>query len=71
MNWGMIQIQGLTNTYFRFDLKDGVPILDESFFVDKINDTDKHKILNKNSTLYKDIQKKLDEYFLNIKKSLI
>lgn len=62
-NWGMIQINNFSNTYFRFDMVDGKPKLDTSFFADQIENPDeKHKKLSPESDLYKGIQQLLNDY---------
>lgn len=61
--WGTIQINKFSNTYFRFDLKNGKPILDTSFFAEQVdNPEEKHKNISSESELYIGIQKLLDDY---------
>ncbi|WP_103109482.1 hypothetical protein [Brevibacillus reuszeri] len=61
--WGMIQINNFSNTFYRFDMVDGKPKLDTSFFADQIENPDeKHKYLSPESDLYKGIQQLLDDY---------
>jgi hypothetical protein len=63
-DWGIVQINGLSDTYFRFDLQDGKPVLDDSFFANRMKDeNEKHRTLDRESELYKGIQKLLNEYF--------
>jgi hypothetical protein len=65
--WGIIQINNFSNTYFRFEVQDGKSVLDDSFFADQIEDKEeKHRKLNLESDLYKGIQKLLDEYFVEL-----
>lgn len=62
-DWGIIQINNFSNTFFRFEMVDGKPKLDTSFFADQIeNPEEKHKYLSPESDLYKGIQKLLDDY---------
>ncbi|MFF0828717.1 hypothetical protein ACFYU8_18070 [Brevibacillus sp. NPDC003359] len=61
--WGKVQINNFTNTYFRFELVNGKPKLDTSFFADQIEDpNEKHKRLSPDSDLYKWIQQLLEDY---------
>lgn len=63
-NFGLIQINNFSNTYFRFDMKDGKPVLDTSSFADKIDNlNEKQKNLNKDSELYIAVQQLIIDYF--------
>ncbi|PLC14022.1 hypothetical protein BV582_20840 [Bacillus paralicheniformis] len=60
--WGIVQINSLSNTYFRFEIVDGKLKLDTSFFADKEEDPEeKHKELKPDTELFKGVQKALDE----------
>jgi hypothetical protein len=64
--WGIIQINNFSNTYFRFELKNGKPVLDTSLFSDQVeNPEEKHKRLSPESELYKGIQELLNDYMSN------
>ena len=64
VDYGTIQINNFSNTYFRFEIKDGKPVLDTSFFADQIENPDeKYKVLKKDSDLYIAVQQLLNEYF--------
>lgn len=65
-NWGTFQIQDLSNTFFRFDYKNGIPIIDDSLFVNKPGDT-QHLSLSPESGLYKGVQKALNEHLSKIR----
>lgn len=61
--WGVVQINDFSNTFFRFDMVDGKPKLDTSFFADQVEDpNDKHRHLSSDSDLYKGIQQALAEH---------
>lgn len=63
-DWGIIQINNFVNTYFRFDVKNGRPVLDTSLFAEQVeNPNNKHKKLDKDSELYQAVQKLLDEIY--------
>ncbi|MBA9086543.1 transcriptional regulator with XRE-family HTH domain [Fontibacillus solani] len=65
-DWGIVQINNLNNTYFRFDFLDGKPVLDKNFFADAVqNSNEKQRILG--SDLYQAIQTALEFYFINRK----
>lgn len=62
--WGIVQINSLSDTYFRFEIVDGKPKLDTGFFADKEGDPEKkHKKLYPESDLYQGIQQALIDYF--------
>ncbi|TWL14595.1 hypothetical protein [Bacillus licheniformis] len=66
-DWGIVQINNLSDTYFRFGIVDGKPKLDTSFFADKeANPDKKHKNLSPESELYKGVQKALDEFIAKL-----
>ncbi|MGG1021138.1 hypothetical protein ABE151_17425 [Bacillus paralicheniformis] len=59
--WGIFYIDNLTDTYFRFEIVNGKPRLDTSFFADKEENPDKkHKKLS--ADLYEKVQKSLVEH---------
>ncbi|NUJ19349.1 hypothetical protein FKN04_22720 [Bacillus glycinifermentans] len=61
-DWGIVQINNLSDTYFRFHFVNGNPKLDTSFFADKEENPDeKHKNLFPESDLYKGIQNALND----------
>lgn len=63
-DWGIIQINNFVNTHFRFDVKDGKPVLDTNFFAEQVeNPNDKHQKMSKDSELYQAVQKLLDEIY--------
>lgn len=63
-DWGIVQINNFSNTYFRFDIQNGKPVLDTNFFADGIeNPEEKHRYLKKDSELYMAIQQLLNDYF--------
>ena len=69
-DWGILQIKGLGNTYFRFNFEGDRPVLEESYFVDNAeNVEDKHQTMSRNSDLYKAVQQQLDAYFEEREKS--
>lgn len=63
LDWGIVQINNLIHTYYRFDMKNGKPVLDTTYFADQIEDTKKkHRNLPKGSKMYKAIQNALSNY---------
>lgn len=68
-DWGTFQIDNLINTYFRFEMKNGEPVLEASFFVDKaeLPPEEKHRRMDKKSKFYTDVQQLLNEYITNNK----
>ena len=65
-DWGIVQINHLTNTYYRFEMIDGKPKLDTSFFADQLEDPEeKHRKIPSDSKLYKDIEQALNDYIRN------
>ncbi|MGG1442152.1 hypothetical protein ABE354_08835 [Brevibacillus laterosporus] len=70
--WGMVQINNLKNTYYRFDLQHGKPVLDTSFFADTIEESElKHKYLSKDSELYQAIQQQIEEHYNELGKDQV
>ncbi|WYP24769.1 hypothetical protein NSQ54_10510 [Alkalihalobacillus sp. FSL W8-0930] len=63
--WGILQINNLKDTFFRFDLIDGKLQLDTSFFVNKEGEISE-KDLSEESQLYKDVLQALNEYYRNV-----
>ncbi|MBM0064954.1 hypothetical protein [Alkalicoccobacillus gibsonii] len=63
--WGILQINNLKDTFFRFDLIDGKPQLDTSLFVNKEGEI-LEKGLSEQSQLYKDVLCALNEYYRNV-----
>lgn len=68
LNWGIVEIVELEKTYFRFDIKNDQPVLDTSFFTEKVEVGQKHFDLEKGSELYQSLQDILDVYFTEISK---
>ncbi|MCM3089152.1 hypothetical protein M3557_14630 [Bhargavaea ginsengi] len=69
-DWGLFQLKGLTNTYFRFNFEGDRPVLEDSYFVDSAaNEEDKHQTMSRDSDLYKTVQQQLDAYFEEREKS--
>lgn len=63
-DWGILQINDLSNTYFRFDVVNGKPKLDTSLFANQLeNPKEKHQYFNAQNELYQDIQRLVNEYF--------
>lgn len=61
--WGTIQINNFSNTHFRFEMKDGKPVLDTSYFADQVESPEeKHRNLSPESELYIGIQGLLIDY---------
>lgn len=61
-NWGIVQINNLENTFFRFDVRNGKPLLDASLFASNVqNPNERQEKLG--SDLHKSIQKALDDHF--------
>lgn len=68
LEWGIVQINNLSNTYFRFELINGVPKLDASVFVDNIKEPDeKFRTLSPEGELYIEIQRLLKRHFDKVK----
>lgn len=64
-NWGMLQINNFSNTFYRFSVQDGKPVLDPSFFAEQQKYFEqKHQRMDKNSDLYKAIQQLLEDYYV-------
>lgn len=62
-DWGIIQINNLSNTYFRFEMINSLPKLDTTYFADQLeNPKDKHRDISPYSKLYKEIEQALIEY---------
>jgi hypothetical protein len=62
-DWGILQINNFSNTYYRFSMIDGKPKLDTTYFADQIQDrNEKHRNFPEDSKMYKDIQQALDVY---------
>lgn len=71
-DWGLVQINNFTNTYFRFVLEKGKPVLDTTLFADAIeNPEEKHKYLSKDSELYQAIQQLIEEHYNELGKDQI
>lgn len=61
-DWGLLQINNFNHTHFRFELKDGKPVLDATFFVDNKEPYLKNHVMEKDGDFYLSIQKLLEEY---------
>ncbi|WP_404456912.1 hypothetical protein LG329_19335 (plasmid) [Virgibacillus necropolis] len=62
-DWGIVQINNFSNTYYRFGMINGKPKLDTTFFADQLeNPKEKHRNISPESDLYKDIQQLLNNY---------
>ncbi|WP_404456982.1 hypothetical protein LG329_19480 (plasmid) [Virgibacillus necropolis] len=62
-DWGIVQINNFSNTYYRFEMINGKPKLDTTFFADQLeNPEEKHRNISPESELYKDIQQLLNNY---------
>lgn len=62
-DWGIVQINNFSNTYYRFEIINGVPKLDTTFFADQLEGPEeKHRNISSKSDLYKDIQQLLNNY---------
>lgn len=62
-DWGIVQINNFSNTYYRFSMIDGKPKLDTTYFADQVEDRNKkHRNFPKDSKMYKDIQQALNVY---------
>lgn len=62
-DWGIVQINNFSNTYYRFEMINGKPKLDTTFFADQLeNPEEKHRNISPESELYKDIQQLLNDY---------
>ncbi|WP_088834373.1 hypothetical protein [Paenibacillus tyrfis] len=68
-DWGILKIKGLDYNFFRFDIKDGKPVLDTSLciFADKLNrSVEKVMPLNETDELYIAVQRLLDDYYAEL-----
>lgn len=66
-DWGIVQINNFSNTSFRFEIQDGKPVLDTSFFADQLEGPEKkHQRFEKDSELYIGIQSLLDDYYTRL-----
>lgn len=63
-NFGILQINNLVRTHFRFDIKNGKPVLDTSFFVDNKEPDERHQVLQRDSKLYIDVKEALEKYLI-------
>lgn len=62
-DWGVVQINNFSNTYYRFEMLEGKPKLNTTYFTDQLeNPEEKHKNISSESDLYKQIQQLLIEY---------
>ncbi|KFM93023.1 hypothetical protein [Paenibacillus macerans] len=61
-NWGIVQINNLENTFFRFDVRNGKPVLDVSLFVCNVQDPNERQE-KLGSELHQSIQEALDDHF--------
>lgn len=62
-DWGILQINNFSNTYYRFEMVDGKPKLDTTYFADQFNDPcQKHRNFSADSKMYKDIENALIHY---------
>ena len=65
-NWGIIQIKPFKNTFFRFEIIDGKPVLDTSLFANQVEDpSKKHRFLSKDNDIYKGVQILLNEIIID------
>ncbi|KZE78145.1 hypothetical protein AV654_19410 [Paenibacillus elgii] len=69
-SWGVLQINGFEKTHFRFDIREGKPSLDTSFFADGVeNPQEKHKKMDVDSDFYRGIQQALEQYLKGLERS--
>ena len=62
-DWGIVQINNFSNTYYRFEMVKGEPVLDTTYFADQLeNLEEKHRDISPHSKLYKEIQQALNDY---------
>ncbi|WP_077324078.1 hypothetical protein [Virgibacillus siamensis] len=62
-DWGIIQINNFSNTYYRFEMIAGKPKLDTTYFADQlVKPEEKHRNISPESNLYKEIQQALNDY---------
>lgn len=62
-NWGILQINNFTETFFRFEIVKGKAVLDNSMFANKMTDPEKrHQRIDKSGDFYQGIQRLLDDY---------
>ncbi len=63
-DWGIVQINNFSNTFYRFEIINGKPKLDTTYFADQIKEPQKkHRNFNADSQMYKDIELALINYF--------
>lgn len=62
-DWGIVQINNLSNTYYRFEMINGKPKLDTTYFAEQLeNPEEKHRDISPHSKLYKEIEQALNDY---------
>lgn len=62
-DWGIVQINNFSNTYYRFEMINGKAVLDTTYFADQFeNPEEKHRNISSHSKLYKDIEQALNVY---------
>ncbi|MCP1312074.1 hypothetical protein [Paenibacillus tyrfis] len=68
-SWGILQINEFEKTHFRFDIREGKPLLDTSFFADGVeNPQEKHKKMDADSDFYRGIQQALEQYLKGLER---
>lgn len=71
-SWGMLQINGFEETHFRFDMRNGKPILDIIFFAEGMDDPqEKHRWMNVDSDFYRGIQQALEQYLNGLERGKV
>lgn len=63
--YGVFNVKGMPNVYYRFEMQDGIATLMEDFFANNQPEHKKFNYLPKMSELYKTIQDNLTEYLKN------
>jgi len=62
-DWGIVQINNFSNTYYRFSLVNGKLKLDTTYFADQLeNPEEKHRNISSQSQLYIELQQALNHY---------
>ncbi|EAD9527092.1 hypothetical protein AF085_11790, partial [Listeria monocytogenes] len=68
--YGVFNVEGMPNVYYRFEMQDGIANLMEDFFADNQPVEEKYQLLPKTSNLYETIQAKLSEYLVAASKEI-
>lgn len=63
--YGVFNLKGMPNVFYRYDLIDAEAFLMEDFFADNQPEEEKYKKLPKDSKMYQSIQELLTEYLEN------